>query len=127
MEGSEAFPPSVQQYLLADEPGEVESVFGLLREGLRVCMEEGQGIKEGFEGATASPMTVPHLGDEAFGHRTHVPFPDGGHWDLRMVFVRKGATLMFFQELEVIEADGDNAFSVDEIGEMLERAVDRLP
>ena len=72
-------------------------------------------------------MTVPHLGDEAFGHRTQVPFPDGGHWDLRMVFVRKGATLMFFQEWEVIEVDGDNAFSVDEIGEMLERAVDRLP
>ena len=72
-------------------------------------------------------MAVPVLGDESFGYLTVVGAPGGERWDIRLIFMRKGATLMWFQELEIADSDRDNVFTVNDVGEMAARAVDRLP
>jgi hypothetical protein len=70
-------------------------------------------------------MPVDDLGDESFGYLTVVEGPQ--QWHVRAIFVRKGATLMWLQQLEIVDSGADPVFTVDDVGEMAARAVDRLP
>ena len=120
-----AYPLNVQQYLVAADLDEAESVFAALRDGSEICFEQGPTVTEDGETLTATPMALPELGDESFGYEVVVAEPTGMQWDIREVIVRKEATLMWLQELEIVE--GDNVLTIDDIGDLATEAVDRLP
>lgn len=117
----------VQEYLMSAEPGEVESTFDALREGMRACHgmipagEEGPGRSE--------PMTIPEVGDDRYGDFTTLEEAGGrGYWLLHNSLVRKGPVLMDLQVVDIVMGEGvEPAFTTEDIGTFLTTAVEHLP
>jgi hypothetical protein len=117
----------VQEYLLAQDPAEVESTFKALSDGMRAC--QGQ-IPAGEEGPGKSePMTLPEVGDDRYGDLTTLAEAGGGaYWLLHNSLVRQGPVLMDLQVVDIVMGTGlQPAFTNEDIGTFLTTAVEKLP
>jgi hypothetical protein len=115
----------VQEFLTSDTPGEVETTFGLLRDGMRACLGD---IPAGEEGpGTAVAMPVPEVGDGRYGVLT--TFEEAGgwaEWRVHNALVRRGGVLMLMGVVE-IRAGVEPRYTVGDVGGFVTTAVDRLP
>ena len=117
----------VQEFLLSGDPGEVETTFNALRDGMRACQgkfpagEEGPGKTE--------PMTIPDVGDDRYGELTTMEEAGGGaYWLLHNSLVRQGPVLMDLQVVDIVMGAGvQPAFTTEDIGTFLTTADDKLP
>lgn len=117
---------SVQQYLMAADPAEIEATFDLLRDGMEACLGD---IAVGEEGpGTAVEMALPEVGDDRYG--VLLTFEEAGgwaEWRLHEVLVRQGAVLMSIQVMDIRAGEGvEPYYSVDDVGAMVQTAVDKL-
>jgi hypothetical protein len=116
-----------QEFLLADEPGEVGALFNLLREGTQACLGEQPATDDG-ETILSEALEVPAIGDDRFGQLDTVGEPGGGAvWYLNNAFMRDGAVLMWADVAEIIKGEGLKAeLSRDEIEAILTTAADKV-
>lgn len=117
----------VQEYLLAEDPAEVESTFNALRDGMRACQGK---IPAGEEGpGEAEPMAIPDVGDDRYGDVTRLAEAGGGaYWLLHNSLVRQGPVLMDLQVVDIVMGQGvEPAFTTEDIGAFLTTAVEKLP
>ena len=116
----------VQEYLLAEDPAEVESTFNALSDGLRACQGK---IPAGQEGPGKSePMAIPDVGDDRYGDLTTVAEAGGAYWLLHNSLVRQGPVLMDLQVVDIVMGKGvQPAFTTEVIGTFLTTAVEKLP
>ncbi|MBK9178409.1 MAG: hypothetical protein IPM45_02345 [Acidimicrobiales bacterium] len=124
MEGHMVF---VQEFLTSGDPEEIEDTFGLIREGMQACL--GDFPAAGGEGpGTAEEMTVPDVGDDRFGVLVSMEEGGGGaEWLLHEMFVRQGPVLMLLSVTDIRAGDGvEPYYSIDDVGAMLQTAVDKL-
>ena len=114
----------VQEFLMSEEPEEIEELFELLRDGLEACLgeipagEEGPGVSEEIE--------LPEIGDDRFG--ALVVFAEAGdwaEWRIHGGLVRDGAVLAMFNVIDV-RADAEPHYTVDEAAEMMATAHELL-
>ena len=117
---------SVQQYLTAADPAEIEATFDVLRDGMEACLGD---IAAGEEGpGTAVEMTIPEVGDDRYG--VLLTFEEAGgwaEWRLHPALVRQGPVLMSMQVMDIRAGEGVGPYySVEEVGAMFQTAVDRL-
>ena len=115
----------VQEFLTSGTPDESATTFGLIRDGMRACLgtlpagEEGPG--------TARSMALPAVGDERYGVLVTMREAGGwAEWRLHNALVRRGGVLMLMDVVE-IRAGVRPAYSVQDVGAFVTRAVDRLP
>ena len=117
----------VQEYLLSGDPGEVETTFDALRDGMLACQGD---IPAGQEGPGRSePMTIPDVGDDRYGELTTIEEGGGGaYWLLHNSLVRQGPVLMDLQVVDIVMGEGvQPAFTTEDIATFLTTAVDKLP
>ena len=96
---------TVDQWLLAEEPSEVEATFTALRDGVQACMgatrvtSDGVTSPDGVEEVSAA-MPVPEVGDDRVGEFDTYPqgFPGSPHAGapayLHTAIIRDGPVLM---------------------------------
>lgn len=116
-----------QEFLLADDPAEVEVLFNHLREGTRACLGE-QPVTEDGETIVSEALEVPAIGDDRFGELDTVGEPGGGAiWYLNNAFMRDGPVLMWADVAEIIMGEGLEAeLSRDEIETILTTAANKV-
>lgn len=115
---------SVQEFLISGEPDELAATFTTLRDGATACLGE---IPAGEEGpGFAEELALPAVGDDRYGALMTIDEAGGwAEWRLHVALVRDGAVLMWLTILD-IRAGVDPFYTVDEIGRMVETAVDLL-
>lgn len=112
----------LQEFLLADEPDQVEATFDALRDGLAACLgpieagEEGPGMSE--------ELAVPEVGDDRYGVLVSVEEAGGaGTWYLNNALVRSGPVLMLTDVVEITLGEGlDNELDREEIDALITAA-----
>jgi hypothetical protein len=117
----------VQEFLLADEPSQVESTFTALRDGSQACLGE---IPAGEEGpGKVEQMNIPAVGDDRYGELLTMEEAGGGaQWRLHQVFVRDGSVLMFIDVAEIVAGEGtEPQFTTEDIDTFITTAVAKLP
>jgi hypothetical protein len=116
-----------QEFLLADDPAEVEALFEHLREGTTACLGE-QPVTEDGETIVSEPLEVPAIGEDRFGELDTVGEPAGGAvWYLHNAFMRDGPVLMWTDVAEIIMGEGLTAeLSREEIEAILTTAADKV-
>ena len=119
-----------QEFLLADEPTEVESLFESLRGGMEACAGRKTEYPDGETGRI-DELPVPALGEAAYGTREIVEeaSPRGpAIWDLRYVLVRDGAVLMSIQVGDVyVGEDAEPRLSDADVDAILTAVAQKLP
>lgn len=112
----------VQEFLTSGEPDEIEATFELLRDGMQACLGE---IPAGEEGpGMAEEMQLPEVGDDRYGVLATVEEAGGwAEWRLHSALVRDGAILAHIVITD-IRADAEPLYSVEDVGEMVETAVE---
>jgi hypothetical protein len=119
-----------QEFLLAAEPAEVESMFAALQEGMEACAGRKTEYPDGETGRTEE-LPVPTLGEAAYGSREVVEeaSPRGpAIWDLRYVLVRDGAVLMSVQVGDVyVGEDAEPRLTDDDVDAILTAVAQKLP
>ncbi len=116
----------VQEFLTSADLDEIETTFGLLRDGIQACLGD---IPAGEEGpGTAEPMALPDVGDDREGTLITVEEGGGGaEWRLHYALLRQGAVLMVMDVVDIRAGqDVEPYFSIEEIGEFLQIAAGRL-
>jgi hypothetical protein len=115
---------AVQEFLTSGDPAEMEELFGLLRDGAQACLGD---IPAGDEGpGRTEEMVLPDVGDERFGQLTVMEESGGGaEWLLHLALVRTGGVLAMIDIMD-IRAGVEPYYTVEEIGAMVETAIDRL-
>ncbi|TFH16582.1 MAG: hypothetical protein E4H05_07010 [Acidimicrobiales bacterium] len=116
----------VQEFLTSGEPDEIETTFGLLRDGMQACLGD---IPAGEEGpGTAEAMTLPDVGDDREGMLITIEEAGGGaEWRLHNALVRQGAVLMLMDVVDIRAGEGvEPYYSVEDVGQFVEIAIDRL-
>jgi hypothetical protein len=116
----------VQEFLASGDADQLAATFASVRSGFEACLgvlpagEEGPG--------EAETMAVPDVGDARFGVLTTVEEAGGwAEWRLHQVIVITGDVFMSFVVVDIRAGDGvEPFFSIDDIGEMVTVAVDRL-
>lgn len=111
---------------MSGEPDEIESTFGLLRDGMRACRGD---IPAGEEGpGTAEAMALANVGDDREGMLITIEEAGGGaEWRLHYALVRHGAVPMVMDVVDIRAGDGvEPLYSVVDVGEFVEIAVDRF-
>ena len=97
---------TVVEWLLADEPSQIESTFTALRDGAEACY--GPDTVNGRAVVTA-PLAVPEVGDDRFGESDTYPIGEPGNPDntfLRGAIVRDGPVLMLVSSTENAPGEG---------------------
>jgi hypothetical protein len=117
---------AVQQFLTAGDPAEIEATFDLLQEGMEACLGDFPAGEEGP--GTAEEMTLPDVGDDRYG--VLLTFDEAGgwaEWRLHTALVRQGPVLMSLQVMDIRAGEGvEPYYSIDDVGTMVQTAVDRL-
>ena len=116
----------VQEFLTSGEPDEIETTFGLLRDGMQACLGD---IPAGEEGpGTAEAMALPNVGDDRDGVLMTIEEAGGGaEWRLHNALVRQGAVLMYMDVVDIRAGEGvEPYYSIDDVGQFVEIATDRL-
>ena len=114
----------VQEALMSGEPDDVEATFELLRGGMAACLGEIPADEEGT--GFAEEMKLPDVGDDRYGVIT--TFEEAGgwaEWRLHNTLVRDGPVLVSMMVVD-IRADAEPYYTLDQIGEMVETAVERI-
>ncbi len=118
----------VQEFLLSGQPNEIETTFGLLRDGMQACLGEIPADEEGP--GTAEAMTLPRTGDDRFGVLATIEEAGAGsdaEWRLHNALVRQGAVLMLLDVVDIRVGEGvEPYYSTDTVSRFVEIAVDRL-
>lgn len=115
----------VQEFLVSDEPDEIEATFELLRDGMAACLGD---IPAGEEGpGSVATMTIPEVGDDRYGTLTLVEEAGGGaEWRLHGALVRQGPVLMSLVIVDIRAGDVEPYSSDAEIAGIIQTAADRL-
>ena len=114
----------VQEFLMSGEPDDVEATFELVRDGMEACLGEIPADEEGP--GLAEEMELPDVGDDRYGTLlTMNEAGDWAEWRLHNVLVRDGSVLVSMMVVD-IRADAEPYYTIDQIGEMVETAVDLL-
>jgi hypothetical protein len=114
----------VQEFLTSGEPDEIETTFGLLREGMEACLGELPADEEGP--GLAEEMALPAVGDDRYGVLYTLAETGGwAEWRLHSAIVRDGPVLLSLMIAD-IRADAEPYYTLDEVGQMVETAVDLL-
>lgn len=116
----------VQEFLTAEDADEVTATFDLLSEGMQACLGEVAIEDEGP--STAAEMTLPDLGDDRFGVLLTVEEAGGNaEWRIHSALVRQGPVLALIQVVDIRAGEGvEPYYSIDDVGAMMQTAVDRL-
>ncbi len=115
---------SVQQFLISGEPDEIATTFATLRDGAAACLGEIPADDEGP--GFAEELALPAVGDERYGALLTVEEAGGwAEWRLHIALVREGPVFAWITITD-IRAGTEPFFTVDEIGRMVETAVDLL-
>jgi hypothetical protein len=109
-----------QEFLLSDDPGDIESTFDALKSGLDACMGQSTENEDGSTG-TSEPWPVPDVGDDRLGVLETVSEPGGdGTWLLYSALVRDGSVLMVGLVAEAFLGEGVTAeLGADEIDQVI--------
>lgn len=124
---TEGFAPNLIEFLLAGEPSEIEATFDLLSDGVAACLNVESFVEE--VGTMVSlDLAVPVVGEDHFGAWTRqTDQPDGSlRVDLRQVFVRRGAVILWLQAFEV-NPTSDTVVTQEELDAIVISAVEKLP
>jgi hypothetical protein len=115
---------SVQEFLTAGEPDEIESLFELLRDGTEACLgeipagEEGPGVSEEIE--------LPDIGDDRFGAlNVFAEAGDWAEWRIHGGLIRDDTLLALITVID-IRADAEPYYTADQVGDMMATAVELL-
>jgi hypothetical protein len=115
---------SVQEFLTAGEPDEIENLFELLRDGTEACLgeipagEEGPGVSEEIE--------LPDIGDDRFGAlNVFAEAGDWAEWRIHGGLIRDTTVLAMITVID-IRADADPYYTPDQVGDMMATAVELL-
>ena len=117
----------VQEFLLADEPSQVESTFTALRDGSQACLGE---IPAGEEGpGKVEQITIPDVGDDRYGELLTMEEAGGGaQWRLHQAFVRDGSVLMFIDVAEIVAGEGtEPQLTAEDVDALITTTVAKLP
>ena len=114
----------VQEFMIADEPDEIEATFELLRDGMTACLGE---IPAGEEGpGLAEELALPDVGDDRAGAiLTMNEAGDWAEWRLHDVLVRDGSVLVSLVVVD-IRADDEPYYTLDQVGQMVATTVELL-
>jgi hypothetical protein len=124
---TEGFAPNLIELLLAGDPSETEATFDLLKEGTAACLNVESFVEDA--GTLISlDLPVPAVGDDRLGVWTRqTDQPEGSpRWDLRQVFVRRGAVILWIQDVE-INPTSETVVTQQEMDSIVAAAVERLP
>jgi hypothetical protein len=116
-----------QEFLLSDDPGEVEATFDALKSGLDACMGQSTEDEDGSTG-TSEPWPVPDVGDDRLGVLDTVSEPGGdGTWLIYSALVRDGSILMVGLVGEVFLGEGVTAeLGADEIDQVITTMAEKI-
>ncbi len=130
---------TVNQWLLAEEPTQVEATFTALRDGIEACYGPSTmtstGVVGTAEGAplVATPMTVPEVGEDRIGEFDTYPegFPGSAHAGspayLHTTIIRDGPVLMAINIAEEDASPTDQQLTPDDIDAIITTAAAKLP
>lgn len=110
----------VQEFLLSDDPGEVEATFEALKSGVNACMGASIEGEDGHTG-TSEPWPVSDVGDDRLGVLDTVGEPGGdGTQLLHSALVRDGSILMVGVVGEVLVGEGVTPeLGADEVDQLM--------
>jgi hypothetical protein len=105
----------------------VKATFDLLKSGVAACLN-AESFVEDAGTLISLDLTGPAVGDDRFGVWTRqTDQPEGNpRWDLRQVFVRQGAAILWLQEIE-INPTSQTVVTQREMELIVVTAVERLP
>lgn len=116
----------IQEFLTSAEPGEIETTFNLLRDGMAACLGP---IPAGEEGpGRAEAIDIVAVGEDRVAVLTTIEEAGGGaQWYLYSALVRTGPTLASVTLVEITAGEGvAPEESAASFGEVVTIAVDRL-
>jgi hypothetical protein len=119
-----------QEFLLGEEPAQVQATFEALRAGMAACM--GPMPTEDADGHTgvSEEWAAPSVGDATYGVLMTVQEPGGGSrgtWLLRNALVRDGPVLMMIDVVEITVGEGvQPELSEEEIDAIVATAAERI-
>ena len=116
----------VQEFLTSAEPAQIATTFELVRDGMQACLGDYPADQGGP--GTVEMVTIPDVGDDRSGFVISVG-EAGASADGRLynVLVRRGPVLMLMVVADVTAGEGvEPQLSIDDIGELVQTAVDKL-
>ena len=119
-----------QEFLLGEEPAQVQATFEALRDGMAACL--GPMPTQDADGHTgvAEEWAAPSVGDASYGVLMTVQEPGGGSggtWLLRNALVRDGPVLMLVDVVEITVGEGvQPELSDEEIHAIVVTAAERI-
>ncbi len=117
----------VQQFLVADEPGQTAATFTTLRDGLTSCLTKNLPGGD-WEIGRRDELAVQPVGDDRYAERSSSVDSGGARRDTRWVLVRDGAVLMAIQIDEVlITPDAEPVLTPEVVNDVISRLADKLP
>ena len=130
---------TVDEWILAEDPTEIEGTFTALRDGIEACYGPSsmtaQGVVGTADGAklVAAPMAVPQVGDDRIGEFDTYPqgFPGSAHAGspayLHTAIIRDGPVLMAINIAEENASPTDQQLTQDDINAIITTAAAKLP
>jgi hypothetical protein len=130
---------TVDQWLLADDPTQVEGTFTALRAGIDACYGPSNLTAEGVAGTAdgaplvSAPMAVPEVGDDRIGEFDTYPqgFPGSLHAGSpayqSIAIIRDGPVLMMIGIGEENASPTDQQLTQDDIDAIITTAAAKLP
>jgi hypothetical protein len=130
---------TVDQWLLADDPTQVEDTFTDLRAGIEACYGPSSLTVEGVAGTAdgaplvSAPMAVPEVGDDRIGEFDSYPegFPGSAHARSpayqSIAIIRDGPVLMMIGIGEENASPTDQQLTQDDIDAIITTAASKLP
>jgi hypothetical protein len=113
---------SLAESLLVGEVQEITSLFDVLKEGFRICLDVPPPDDEVHIGDRE--LALPDLGDDRFGFLLSLG-DEENRWDIRAVLVRSGGTVLALAENEILS--GDSALTDEDLTAISVTAADKLP
>lgn len=130
---------TVDQWLLAEEPTQVEATFAALRDGIKACYGPSTMTATGVVGTAdglpldSAPMTVPGVGEDRIGQSDTYPqgFPGSAHAGApayqHTAIIRDGPVLMALNIAEENASPTDPQLTQADIDAIITTAAAKLP
>lgn len=130
---------TVDQWLLAEDPSQIEATFTALRDGIEVCYGPSTMTSSGVVGSAdgaplvGAPMAVPEVGDDRVGELDSYPqgFPGSPHAGapayLHTAIIRDGPVLMLINIAEEDASPDEPQLTQDQIDAIVTTAAAKLP
>jgi hypothetical protein len=130
---------TVDEFLLAEEPSQVEETFTALRDGMQACMGASTMTSTGVVGTAdglpvdSAPMAVPDVGDDRIGEFDSYPqgFPGSPHAGspayMHTAIIRDGPVLMSINIGEENTSPTDPQLTQADIDAIITTATAKLP